>query len=410
MPNKLNLSAVEKYAKSYAEKVCDDFFGQNNAIDGKQILSLSTIQQVNLLTIKGLFEKWQGETQRLRSPYFNYENLAVQDALKQFMNTVSQYISIKREHFETLFSDATAETLVLLSEPEIYFKEAMRDLPNFKLTKESLQGISKYVQINKSILDRVGEKLGSQEYVFANQGMNWVEEICKKETLEENDRYLAQFAEIVPIPDELLGKEPAKIVETPSVTSTSFFDQELSNIVKAKEPEPILGIPKAVEPIVEVPKIEEVVEIVRANPIIEEPKKIEPIIEAPKIEEQIIEVVKPEAPKKEDERLNDKLNANTETINDKMVRSEKTLLEVHQSTKIGNITSAISLNQRFLFTNNLFAGNIQAFNHALDELELCKDFGEAKELLLKKYVPKYLWDITSAEAEEFIDIIKRRFN
>ncbi|MCU0326921.1 MAG: hypothetical protein MUF45_17050 [Spirosomaceae bacterium] len=54
--------------------------------------------------------------------------------------------------------------------------------------------------------------------------------------------------------------------------------------------------------------------------------------------------------------------------------------------------------------------NIQAFNHALEELELCKDFGEAKELLLKKYVPKYLWDITSAEAEEFIDIIKRRFN
>jgi hypothetical protein len=399
MPNKLNLSAVEKYAKAFAAKVCDDFFGQNNAIDGKQILTLSTIQQVNLLTIKGLFEKWQGETQRLRSPYFNYENPAVQDALRQFMNTVSQYISVKREHFETLFSDATAETLVLAIEPEIYFKEAMRDLPNFKLTKESLQGLSKYVQINKPVLDKVSERLGSQEFVFANQGMNWVEEICKTSSLEDSETYLSKFAEILPIPDELLGKEPAKVI-VESQPNASFFDQELSNIVKT--PEPVIEAPKPIEPVI--PKIEE--------RVVEVQKVIEPIVEVVK-PEPIVEAVKPvvEPPKpKDDERLNDKLNANTETINDKMVRNEKTLLEVHQSTKIGNITSAISLNQRFLFTNNLFAGNIQAFNHALDELELCKDFGEAKELLLKKYVPKYLWDITSAEAEEFIDIIKRRFN
>lgn len=404
MPNKLNLSAVEKYAKAFAAKVCDDFFGQKNAIDGKQILTLSTVQQVNLLTIKSLFEKWQGEAQRLRSPYFNYENPAVQDALKQFMNTVSQYISVKREHFETIFSDATAETLVLAIEPEIYFKEAMRDLPNFKLTKESLQGLSKYIQINKFVLDKVSEKLGSQEFVFANQGMNWVEEICKTSTLEDSEKYLSKFAEILPIPDELIEKEPAKAIHEPQPTaSASFFDQELSNIVKASEP--VIEPAKAVEKII--PKIEEtVIEAPKiVEPIVE--AKPEPIVEAPKIVEAVI----PEPPKpKEDERLNDKLNDNTETINDKMVRNEKTLLEVHQSTKIGNITSAISLNQRFLFTNNLFAGNIQAFNHALDELELCKDFGEAKELLLKKYVPKYLWDITSAEAEEFIDIIKRRFN
>jgi hypothetical protein len=400
MPNKLNLSAVEKYAKAFAAKVCDDFFGHHNAIDGKQILSLSTIQQVNLLTIKGLFEKWQGETQRLRSPYFNYENPAVQDALKQFMNTVSQYISIKREHFEPLFSDATAETLVLATEPEIYFKEAMRDLPNFKLTKESLKDLSKYVQINKPVLDKVNEKLGSQEFVFANQGMNWIEEICKTSLLEDGDKYLAKFAEIVPIPDELIGKEPQKEV---FASSTSFFDQEIITAAPTIETPKIVEaiVPKIEEPIIETPKFEPIVEAIKPEPIIEVPKAVEPIIEAIK---PVIE--KP----KEDERLNDRFNANNETINDKMVRSEKTLLEVHQSTKIGNITNAISLNQRFLFTNNLFAGNIQAFSHALDELELCKDFGEAKELLLKKYVPKYLWDITSAEAEEFIDIIKRRFN
>jgi hypothetical protein len=86
------------------------------------------------------------------------------------------------------------------------------------------------------------------------------------------------------------------------------------------------------------------------------------------------------------------------------------VLDYHQNSRIEGITGAISLNQRFLFTNNLFGGNIQAFSHALEELELCKDFSEAKELILKKYVPRYMWDITGAEAEEFIDIVKRRFN
>jgi hypothetical protein len=86
------------------------------------------------------------------------------------------------------------------------------------------------------------------------------------------------------------------------------------------------------------------------------------------------------------------------------------VLDYHQNSRIEGITGAISLNQRFLFTNNLFGGNIQAFSHSLEELELCKDFIEAKELILKKYVPRYMWDISGAEAEEFIDIVKRRFN
>jgi hypothetical protein len=103
------------------------------------------------------------------------------------------------------------------------------------------------------------------------------------------------------------------------------------------------------------------------------------------------------------------LASDKKSVNDQ-AKSSKSVLDYHQNSRIEGITGAISLNQRFLFTNNLFGGNIQAFSHALEELELCKDFSEAKELILKKYVPRYMWDITGAEAEEFIDIIKRRFN
>jgi hypothetical protein len=34
---KLNFQAIERYAKQYAAKVCDDFFNRNNTISGQQL-------------------------------------------------------------------------------------------------------------------------------------------------------------------------------------------------------------------------------------------------------------------------------------------------------------------------------------------------------------------------------------
>lgn len=114
MSNKLNLSAIEKYSKNYAAKLCDTFFSSNQMISGKQILTLSSVQQVNLLTIKSLYDKWQAETQRLRSPYFDFNSEEAQQALKIFMNTVSQFISVKRENFEPLLVDSVGGNIGII--------------------------------------------------------------------------------------------------------------------------------------------------------------------------------------------------------------------------------------------------------------------------------------------------------
>eukprot|EP01035_Chromulina_nebulosa_P058930 gene58930-80696_t len=176
MSNKLNLSAVERYSKAFAAKVCNDFFAEYSSITGKQILGLTSLQQVNMLTIKALFDKWQADTQRLRSPYFDFGASEVQQALKTFMNTVSQHISIKREHFEPLLVDSVGETLVLILEPQTFYKELMRDLPNFKFSQENIRPLTKYILINKDILPQIAEKLNGHEFVFANQAMTWLEE------------------------------------------------------------------------------------------------------------------------------------------------------------------------------------------------------------------------------------------
>lgn len=418
MSNKLNLSAVERYSKAFAAKVCNDFFTEYSSITGKQILGITSLQQVNMLTIKALFDKWQADTQRLRSPYFDFNASEVQQALKTFMNTVSQHISIKREHFEPLLVDSIGETLVLILEPQTFYKELMRDLPSFKFSQENILPLTKYIFINKDILPKLAEKLNGQEFVFANQAMTWLEETPL--SVENPDKYLAQFAEIVPIPEELV---PSKEAPKVAPENASFFDfvmptsQPREEIQQPRyEPQPVVERfietpPPVVEPIEPAPVIIE--RPVEVAPIILQRPEPTPIYEqkveslTPKINEAVAERLAPK--EAEDIRLNEKLASEQKSVNDQ-AQSNKSVLDYHQNSRIEGITEAISLNQRFLFTNNLFGGNIQAFSHALEELELCKDFIEAKELILKKYVPRYMWDITGAEAEEFIDIVKRRFN
>jgi hypothetical protein len=450
MSNILNLSVVERYSKEYAAKICGDFFVHNHAITGKQIMSATNVPQVNMLTVRALYEKWQTDAQRMRSPFFDYENPAVQEALKNFMNTVSQYISVKREHFEPLLANATAESLVLILEPQTFYRELMRDLPDFKLTKETIAPLTRYIQVNKVMLPRLVERLNGQEFVLSNQAITWVDEISQQVEFEKPDKYLALFGEKLEIPNEIF-RQTTETPKPQNTGSVSFFDQELSAFIEERAKKAIESEHYA-QPIIE-KKIEEIntyqapkyepphqepiderkieieerkveiderkveIEMPRTEPVYErkiEPEKIitpqkEPIYER-KVEAIMEKVAEKNVNKDGEEmRLNEKLASEQQSLNDK-ANSSRSVLDMHQSSRIEGLAAAISLNQRFLFTNNLFGGNIQAFSHALDELEFCRDFSEAKELILKKYVPRYLWDITSAEAEEFIDIVKRRFN
>jgi hypothetical protein len=372
-----------------------------------------------MLTIKALFDKWQADNQRLRSPYFDFNDPEVQQALKTFMNTVSQHISIKREHFEPLLVDSVGETLVLILEPQTFYKELMRDLPSFKFSLENIRPLTKYIVINKDILPQIAEKLNGHKFVLANQAMTWLEETPL--SVENPDKYLAQFAEIIPIPEELVqSKESPKVIDT----NTSFFDfavstQQLSAETLQTRYQPHPESERLIE--TSLPIAERIFEPAPAftekqiepAPSVMQKSKQTPIYDqkveslAPRINKATSERFEPK--EVEEIRLNEKLASEKKSVNDQ-AKSSKSVLDYHQNSRIEGITGAISLNQRFLFTNNLFGGNIQAFTHALEELELCKDFSEAKELILKKYVTRYMWDITGAEAEEFIDIVKRRFN
>lgn len=376
MSNKLDLAAVEQYSKRYAAKVCDEFFSRNDAINGQQIMNLSTVGQVNLFVVSNLFSKWQAENARLRSAYFDFENETVQQALKVFMNTLSQYISVKREYFEPLLKEATAHTLVLLLDPKQYFEGMLSDLPDYRFTKEQAKQWSKYTRLNKFVSMGLENKFENKEVVSNSEANIWLNDLCEGATFEEPDKYLSLFSAKVSLEKDSFF-EPDK----PSAPK-SFFDWEPEEMVAEK-----------IEPIVS-PKV---VEVPVAKPIIFEEKIPE--------KQGIVAAIKSnEIP------LHEKFANDEATLNDSLKKEEPdSLAEVLASKPLESIPAAISLNQKIMFINQLFHGDAVAYTQAIMELEECKHFDEAKSLIIKQYSPKYLWKMSPDEAEEFVEIVRRRF-
>jgi hypothetical protein len=95
----------------FASKLADSFFLKNEKINGKEILSFCDIKQVNLFVVKELMRLWNAESEKWRSPFFNYESAEVQEVVAQFKIVLSNNISISKKDFVPLLKAATAQTL-----------------------------------------------------------------------------------------------------------------------------------------------------------------------------------------------------------------------------------------------------------------------------------------------------------
>lgn len=367
---RLDLKAIGEYSQAFSQKLCNDFFLNKDTISGAEILNISTVDQVNLFAIKDLFETWKATTENFKSPYFDFENEKVKAALKDFMNVTSQHIAVKKADFFPILTKAVADTLTITLNPADYFDAAFRNLPDFKCTKNDLASMQKYTRINASILEEFAQKLGDESSVFTNVALKWLEEIAQNSSFDNVEAILDQFNNKLGLSKNQFYKNNK--IDEPSVKeneNTSFFD----NISKP------------------------------------EAKEIE-------INQEIVTLSnEPELPvaSKEEEGVatfNDQYQSNKPKLNDHLKSDDQnlTLADLHKNTPIKNISGSISLNQKFVFINKLFSGDSAAYNETIDILEKCKDSDEALNLLKYKYAPKYQWNLNSDEADELMDILKRK--
>lgn len=103
--------------------------------------------------------------------------------------------------------------------------------------------------------------------------------------------------------------------------------------------------------------------------------------------------------------LNDELNAPVKTLNDELVgQKRETLAEAHQ--KIDSLKQNVTLNQKFMFINQLFNGDQEAYQNTIDFLERCNARSEALDFIASHHAH---WDQHSEGYAEFMELLDKKF-
>lgn len=407
---KIKPVAVEEYSLQYARHATNAFFSGQEIITGKQILSFCAVRQVNLFIMHQLFTTWQTEAARLRSPYFDYQSTEVREAMQQFMRTLSQQIAVRKKEFEPLAIGGVSATLRLLLAPYDYLSDVLRNSgQGTSLTR--LRDLSRYVQINKSLLLDVIRQLEEtgQTTIASDEAMAALDKVypSHEATLENDAEYVAQFSTSVPLRRENLLIEDLAPAPEWSLSPEHFMvdiEQFVSAASGSNSPvsKPVTPAPPVAP---ELPTVNVPIESTATPELLQPPVKpaypsTEPVKPKP------VQSVEPA----KSANLNEKFVREQVTLNDRLKReSPATLLDRHQQTRIQSIKSAISLNQRFLFTAELFGGDSSTFNQALSELDQSADYPSAMHLLTEKYAQKYTWQADSEIVTEFYEIVRRKF-
>lgn len=231
MDEKISLEAIALYSDAYAEKILKKAFVEKQKIDGKEILTLCDVQQINLFIVRELFKAWKEELKKLKSPYFDYEHADVKEALDNFMGVLSKNISISRQHFAPLLKKAVSQTVLLVLDPYDYFSIIISGSNN-KLDVAAFREDLKYLKLNKAPLEKLLERLEEKKVkeITGNEAFAVLDQILEEVNFspEDVDEYIQKFSSIeILTPEKFYFKktiEPTKAVQEKIVQKSTLSD------------------------------------------------------------------------------------------------------------------------------------------------------------------------------------------
>jgi hypothetical protein len=399
MASKFNFSSVQSYSTTYTQKLLQEFFSGHQVITGQQILELTAIKQLNLLTIRELFFQWKEEMERIKSPYFDYDHEEVQEAFTGFRNALSRHIAIREQDFAPLFKKSVKNTLMLIFSPYDFFSMEVTRANQPTISYEEVKSWSKYIKVNAYMLDAlIGnfEDRQIQEMPVA-QALELFDmvKLDQQEVPEVFHNYLSKFSEVAPLALEQVLENAAELQQD-EMPEDSSSAQEPRHQIQQEEQRP-----QDEEPKYEQPKYEE--------PKYEQRKQEEPRYEEkPQKPEQPVEHSREEQKKSLYEQYQNQQN---KTLNEELAvkQQNKSIADTH-AKKLVNLSKSISINQRFMFIKELFGGDHQTFEQALKWLENCGSYSEALNFLTETYANKYNWTMDKEEVIEFLELIAKKFD
>ena len=329
----LKQSEVTTVSQKIGETICDKTFQNYTKIDGEQLISLTNSRQVNSFIIRSLFNQWRKEVEKLESPYFDFKHEKVQEALKNFMNVLSNHISIDRHHLQPILNQAIADTLLISFEPKAFLEVVLdrsQKPQDFKLQY-------KYIKNNRELFKNLVEQIGDFD--------------TKASILQAYEKL------------EAAGKE--------SIDPEAFLEKlSASNLL------------------VELFEIEEEPQ----SEVVPEP---EPVLQM--VEEPVASPVQ----KPQEDKLSTTLNDRFESSSKGQTLAEKLQRKVNKS-----IEASLTLNEKFMFQNNLFHGDNAKMKQAFASIDQAENLQDA---LNKANAFNNGWDMDSEEVEAFMGVLERRF-
>jgi len=224
MDEKINAKAIDQYSGVFATKIADSYFQNKERITGPEILALCEISQINFLVVKELMGQWKRETEKWKSPYFDYDDAEVHQAMVTFKNALSNHIAISKIDFVPLLKTAVAQTLSLLLAPYDFYANILDSKGKALLRVDELKNETRYLKINKAPLEKLVGKLEERksEVIVGNEAFALLDSILEEVnfTPEDVDGYLALFAKVAPLRvDELFDskiEEPKPVASAPT--------------------------------------------------------------------------------------------------------------------------------------------------------------------------------------------------
>jgi hypothetical protein len=246
MDEKISTKAINEYSQAYAAKLADQFFAKKQQISGVEILSLCDVKQVNLFVIQELMNIWTHETEKIKSPFFDYETSEVKAALIQFQNVLSNHISVGRTAFQPLLQSSIAKAIQVIIAPYDFYSETLESYGKGYLKTEVLRKELKYLKINKAPLENLLAKLEDRksELITGNEAFALLDHILEEVnfTPEDLDQYVSQFSKLLPLKVDSFfePKSPSATpeqklaVQAKAFSELPFFEKEVKSFVPPK--------------------------------------------------------------------------------------------------------------------------------------------------------------------------------
>lgn len=110
-----------------------------------------------------------------------------------------------------------------------------------------------------------------------------------------------------------------------------------------------------------------------------------------------------------EKEVNDR-NNNEESLNDKLKQGKTELIEVLKEAPVKDLRKAIGINDRFLFINDLFRGDENMYERCIKTINSFNIYAEAEYWITRELKVKLGWKDDQPSAQQFYQLVKRRFS